>query len=84
MAKVAGRYGPTPLRVVTVGDTAYLGGGCRRFGCNHTFLQHDQGRPDGEHGPQGEGASGGTCHGRNTGSNRSSTPCPCPRFQNFG
>jgi len=80
----SGHYGPTPLRMVTVGNVAYLGGGCRRFGCNHTFLQHDMGRPDGGHGLQGEGAQGGQCRGTNRDSAGVKSPCACPCFQNFG
>lgn len=86
MAKIM-RYEGGPkgaLRVVTVGDIAYVGGGCRRFGCTHTFLQHDMGRPGGGQGPQGEGASGGQCYGTVTPMSGSATPCTCPRFQNYG
>lgn len=76
-----GHYGPTPLRMVHWGAQTYLGGGCRRFGCDHTFAQHDLGRPDGG---EGGGGSGGQCRGIKTSACGTETPCACESYRDSG
>jgi hypothetical protein len=82
-------YGPTPLRVVHWGSEAILGGGCSRFGCGHTFAQHDMGDPGRSARPERDGqpaqsyvpASGGKCNGRRDPFNDGGRPCDCTQFQ---
>ena len=87
MARHARRYGFQGLDAVRVGETLYLGGHCRRFGCVHTFLEHDGGRPghDGdEPGPQGIGARGGRCRGTVTPMSGPERPCECIGYVSYG
>lgn len=80
-------YGPTPLRMVHWGNQTILGGGCRRFGCCHTFAQHEMGNPGTAAAP-GQPyvpATGGNCTGtRQHHGNGPDTPCDCPSFQADG
>lgn len=82
MARLRPEGGPDgTVRAVRVegcgGTTVYLGGSCQRWGCSHSFTEHQGGAPT------GVGAIiGGPCSGtRQRFGNGPDTPCECTRYQ---
>ncbi len=66
-------YGHTPLRIVRQHGKTYLGGGCNEFGCDHSFIEHDNGTV----------AAGGQCRGTVDpfGNGSMTRPCECLKFR---